>query len=117
MDRKLKNKLNLVFREEKCPICGKKFIAAPQHVFKYSETRHICSYPCMQEYRRRQEKLANKKMIPVEMVDYDGKVIARFKSLDEASNELDYDMTTLRMCILRGNKSRRFGYYFRFAKG
>ena len=40
-------------KESTCPICGKKFIPAPEHVYRRrvrTSLRYICSYHCMLEY-------------------------------------------------------------------
>lgn len=41
------------WKESTCPICGKKFIPAPEHVYRRrvrTSLRYICSYHCMLEY-------------------------------------------------------------------
>ncbi len=41
--------------EVKCPVCGKEFIPAPQHVYKLikgSKKQFVCTYKCMQAGRR-----------------------------------------------------------------
>ena len=49
---------------QECPICGKKFIPAPEHYWKIgkgkydvSETRiiNVCSYSCMRKWEKEQE--------------------------------------------------------------
>ena len=42
--------------EKKCPICGKKFIPAPLHVYKRSftgKTKWLCSYHCLLAWDKR----------------------------------------------------------------
>ena len=39
-----------------CPICGKKFIPAPEHVYRRTvkgKMRYLCSYHCMLEYDKK----------------------------------------------------------------
>lgn len=41
------------WREVNCPICGKRFIPAPEHVFRRTvngKLRYICSYHCTMIY-------------------------------------------------------------------
>lgn len=40
-----------------CPVCGKKFLPAPQHIYKTSPAgRLVCTYHCMIKYRKEQER-------------------------------------------------------------
>lgn len=39
-----------------CPVCGKTFVSAPQHVYKDAFGYYICSYSCLVEYRKNQKK-------------------------------------------------------------
>lgn len=45
------------FMEHICPVCGKKFIKAPQHVWKtqHKGGKYICSYSCCLRYDREME--------------------------------------------------------------
>ena len=41
------------WKESTCPICGKKFIPAPEHVYRRrvrTSLRYLCSYHCVLEY-------------------------------------------------------------------
>ena len=41
------------WKESTCPICGKKFIPAPEHAYRRrvrTSLRYICSYHCVLEY-------------------------------------------------------------------
>ena len=43
------------WKESTCPICGKKFIPAPEHAYRRrvrTSLRYICSYHCVLEYDR-----------------------------------------------------------------
>jgi hypothetical protein len=49
--------VNYHLPENKCPICGKKFIAAPYHgwIIKETEKRRgtkVCSYSCMRKWEK-----------------------------------------------------------------
>ena len=57
-----------------CPICGKKFVPAPEHAWKIGSyntytaesddgrRKHVCSYSCMRKWEKEQEeKLKNRK--------------------------------------------------------
>lgn len=39
----------VIFRQRKCPVCGEKFIPAPQHVYKerHAPYRLVCSWSCV----------------------------------------------------------------------
>ena len=42
--------------EKICPVCGKEFITAPQHVYKTSSKgTPVCSYSCMMKYRKNKQ--------------------------------------------------------------
>ena len=53
----MKTNLNRLVPEEVCAKCGKKFIVAPQHVFKVCDkkkkTKYYCSWSC---YNHRNDK-------------------------------------------------------------
>lgn len=59
-------------RPIECPICGKKFIPAPEHYWKIgnyklnTRTDDVCSYSCMRKWEKEQEaKLKKRKHIVV----------------------------------------------------
>ena len=47
---------------QKCPVCGKKFIPAPEHYWKIgtgpngidTRTKNVCSYSCMRVWEKEQ---------------------------------------------------------------
>lgn len=41
-----------------CPVCGEKFLPAPEHVYKTTpeSQRLVCTYSCMMKYRREAEQ-------------------------------------------------------------
>lgn len=52
------------FITHKCPVCGKKFVPAPMHVYKTTKGQAVCSWSCLCEYRRKKNKnKKEKKMI------------------------------------------------------
>lgn len=53
-------RIDVVLRETKCPICGKVFIPAPQHIYKGEKGRLVCSWGCVCKYEREREKKTNK---------------------------------------------------------
>ena len=40
--------------EKKCPICGKKFVPAPMHVYKV-KGRLVCTWGCVCKYEKEKE--------------------------------------------------------------
>ena len=45
-----------------CPVCGKEFIPAPQHVYKVTKwSPPVCSYHCMMDGRRKRDARRQKK--------------------------------------------------------
>lgn len=56
------NRLNILFDERICPECGKKFIKAPEHIYKRklnkkSKLEYYCSYTCYLKPLKREGKL------------------------------------------------------------
>lgn len=49
---------NLV--ERKCPVCGKIFVPAPEHVY-IEDQKGFCKWSCLCEYRRRKEEAKEKR--------------------------------------------------------
>jgi len=49
---------NLV--ERKCPVCGKIFVPAPEHVY-IEDQKGFCKWTCLCEYRRRKEEAKEKR--------------------------------------------------------
>lgn len=68
-----------------CPICKKRFVPAPYHVFKRSAML-ICGNTCVTEYDRRAEFVRSMvaKKIPVCCV-VNGKLIGKFKNAKETA--------------------------------
>lgn len=88
------------FLTENCPICGKEFHPAPQHVFKDpQENKLICTYSCylraMRLHHARQR--AQKRPLHIEsindekwaLVTISGVVVDVYYSIDEAQDALD----------------------------
>ena len=49
--------------ERTCPVCGKDFIPAAQHVYRDKHRKYlVCSYSCMLESQRRKGKVRAKKV-------------------------------------------------------
>ena len=48
-----KPSLNYKYDTRICPVCGKRFIPAPYHVYKDKrKEKYVCSYPCSLESER-----------------------------------------------------------------
>jgi uncharacterized OB-fold protein len=43
----------------KCSVCGKGFIPAPEHVFKY-KFKKVCSWSCVRRAEKEEEENENK---------------------------------------------------------
>ena len=55
------------WKESTCPICGKKFIPAPEHVYRRrvrTSLRYICSYHCVLEYDKNKLSVSESKKLP-----------------------------------------------------
>lgn len=47
--------------ERTCPVCNKKFIPAPYHIYKTARGRKlVCTYTCMLKSERQHEQKARK---------------------------------------------------------
>lgn len=45
-----------------CPVCGKEFVPAPDHVYKVTKSgAPVCSYHCMMDARRKRDARRKKK--------------------------------------------------------
>lgn len=47
-----------------CPVCGKEFLPAPQHVYKVDikrgDIRYVCSYHCVRAHEKEKNRRKNK---------------------------------------------------------
>lgn len=48
------DKSRSILMSAKCPVCGKKFMPAPYHVY-VEDSRTFCTWSCLCEYRRNKE--------------------------------------------------------------
>jgi hypothetical protein len=48
-------KIEGVLREKICPICGKLFVPAPEHIYKVKGAQ-VCSWSCVCKAEREKEK-------------------------------------------------------------
>lgn len=69
-----------------CPMCGKRFIPAPQHVYK-ENGKTYCSWTCF--YHRDDNKKTAKKAKTIEQYTKDGVLLRTFKSAEEAAVYMD----------------------------
>ena len=51
---------DLCTRLYKCPVCGKKFIPAAQHVYKV-DNRFVCSWGCQRKAEKEKEEKKKKR--------------------------------------------------------
>ena len=43
-----------------CPVCGKKFLPAPEHIYKTCPSgRFVCGWNCLVKYRKKKERKKN----------------------------------------------------------
>lgn len=50
---------NTALRMPSCPICGKNFIPAPEHIYKIREKgtyKLVCSWGCVRKHEKREKK-------------------------------------------------------------
>ena len=43
----------------KCPICKKRFIPAPNHIYRINTKGLVCSWGCVRKHEREKEKRKN----------------------------------------------------------
>lgn len=88
--------------ELRCPMCGKRFIPAPQHIYK--ENRKIyCSWTCFNH--RNDHKKTAKKVKIIEQYSKDGELLRTFQSAEEAAIHMN--------CVEEGIRSscRKHKFY------
>lgn len=66
-----------------CPICGKEFIPAPQHVYRYMD-KVYCSWTCFRKVERGKQGRGK----PVEQYTLDGEYIRTFDRAIDAANHM-----------------------------
>lgn len=68
------------FRTVKCPYCGKEFFPTANHIYKDKNTN--AEYCCWTCFNHRYDDLNDRR--PIEMLNFDGKVMKTFNSVAEA---------------------------------
>ena len=110
---------------KECPVCGKKFIPAPEHYWKIGshggmDTRDttVCSYSCMRKWEKEQEAKEEQKHTRNKYSDYSREAISLIKSRmpDEISEqfvELRYggQYSTQRIANMLGYQKRQMERY------
>ena len=65
-----------------CPICGKKYIPAPEHAWKIGPTKErdgsrptlVCSYTCMRVWEKEMERKEKERIARKEKLEYERKL-------------------------------------------
>lgn len=91
-----------------CPICGKLFIPAPQHIYK-ENGKVYCSWTC---FCRRVVKEKAKKVKIIEQCSKDGDVIRTFKGAVEAAELINGTEDSIRKAC-KNSKAYK-GYLWRY---
>ena len=102
------------FVDRTCPICGRNFIPAPEHVYKVLGKK-VCTWTCMLKGEREIEKKPNMKNKMVDMVSMDGTVIRTFSSAAEAQRQTGYTSQNILRCC-RGERESYCGYKWQYHK-
>lgn len=100
--------------ERKCPICGKNFIPAPEHIYRYRK-QLFCKWTCYRSFlRQNEERPKNYHSRVVEMIDQSGAVLRTFESSRIAAESLGYKEDSIRACCRKETPFYK-GYVWRYA--
>lgn len=106
------NEMITGFVDRTCPVCGKNFIAAPEHIYKVCDKK-VCSWTCMLKGEREIEIKPNMRNKMVDMLSMDGTVIRTFSSAAEAHRLLGYTSKNILLCC-RGERNSCCGFKWRY---
>ena len=94
--------------EVRCPKCGKKFVPAPQHVYKENKKTY-CTWTC---FNHRAEGTNRPRSRAVLMYDKKGNFIARFDGATEAGLKINGNPNAIRDACNHGTRHK--GYFWRY---
>lgn len=123
----------MIIPEKICKRCKKPFVAAPQHRYKIGNDWY-CRYNCyIADFKEIEEKskqklkpAANCKSDPrpvrqyrkgVRLYDQEGKLLAEYRTLTEASDRLGYSIATLSRCCAGERNYPIKGYVLKYGEG
>ena len=97
-------------KELKCPLCGKNFIPAPQHIYRY-EGEVFCSWTC---YNHRSDRKPGKirKVKKVELYSENGYLLKVFTSATAAAEKTGFDLKKIQNACRE--QSTYMGYLWRY---
>lgn len=104
-----------IFKETKCPICGKLFCRTIEWAYKktdeHAQSTYFCSWKCLRAYEAEHGE-KKRKRIAVDQLTLDGDFIKTFDDIDDAAAAVDGCYDGIRIaCKL----SRKFkGYLWRY---
>ena len=96
-----------------CPVCGKKFVPSPYHVYKTDNSRlRVCSWSCLCKSREKRNP-TNYTLKPVVRISPDGEETL-YNSVKEAAEKNGVLPATVTYWVNSGKKNK-FGYIFKHA--
>lgn len=79
-----------------CPVCGKGFVPAAEHVYRTDDGKPVCSWHCLCDYRRRRSKTHGARAVL--QLDARGGVVKEWKSARDAALVCGIDPANIRAC-------------------
>jgi hypothetical protein len=109
--------LEQVFKEQKCPVCGKNFCRGTQWGYKkfnYITERwtYFCTWKCLRKSETEEVKKSSR--IKVDQLNLDGELIKTFDLIDDAVAEVDGSYDGIRKACKESKKYK--GYLWRYNK-
>ena len=102
------------FREYSCPVCGRKFVPAPFHMYDDNGVL-LCSYPCDLK-NARQKKSSGPPAKSVQQFTLSGVYVATFETAEKAAEAVGVmHAGNIRNCCAGHTKSSG-GYIWRYKK-
>ena len=103
--------------EKNCPVCGKRFIPAPEHVYKYNGW-YFCSYTCDKQRFKFKSKKNSRREKPVVQFDENHLFVARYDSANEAERTTLVSAKQIRQCCCKATTRKRAGgFYWEYEEG
>lgn len=106
------------FAERVCPVCGKVFIPAVQHVFKRiirGKIAYFCGWNCLCKYDKAnstKSHVTNKRAVC--QYTADGEFIAEFPTIVAAAEANNTNVNSVRNCCIGYTKLTKDGFTFKY---
>lgn len=107
-------KIDFDYREHICPVCGRQFIPAPQHVYKLARDNHyqkVCSWHCLCEARRGNHKAPQGRARTVVKINAAGNRAAIYDTIREAAKAQGVQPSTMAQYIRKANIMKDGSHY------